>query len=98
MPIMRALVTLPGQSALPEDVVVNTFHFLTEDTTDATVDEISAQVQEFFNVVPPAVTGGVSAPLAIGATISNWINRAANACSIKVYDMADPAPRIPRER
>lgn len=93
MPILRAQVVLPGVSGLPEDVFVNTFHFSSASTGEGAADVIRDHLVELYNTVPPA-PGSRS----MAGDMSNVISRVANACKIKVYDLADAMPRIPIER
>lgn len=94
---LRAIVTLPFLSGKPEDVAVNVLHFSSASSDDAAADVIAAHVAELFNVTPPVGPSG-NGLTPIAAYISNAVSRAANACSVKVYDLADAEPRIPRTR
>jgi hypothetical protein len=95
MAVLRAQVVFPGLSNKPEDVVVNTFHFDSASVDDAAVDVIRDQLVEFYNV---ATTGQTPGGPNIASYLSQWLSRATNACKIKVYNLADPLPRIVRER
>jgi hypothetical protein len=88
---IRAVVTLPYTSGLPEDVVVNTFHFLT-DTSPASAgerNEILVNVTAFYN----SDFGTPGDPLS--EYIGNLVSRAALACRIDLFDLADLEPRQP---
>lgn len=86
-----AQVVFQGTSALPEDVFVNTFHFITASgpVTEADADAISADLQSFYNTTHAPGTS----PLA--SDISGTVSRTSNASVIKVYDLDDPMPRTP---
>lgn len=97
MPDLRAIVTIPFLSGLPEDVSVNVLHFSSASSDDAATDVIRNHVVELYNTAPPLGFSGNALP-AISSYYSNACSRAANACSVKVYDLADAMPRVPRER
>lgn len=85
MGVMRAIITLPSVTGLPENDFVNVMHFANSDNAGLIGPNISA----FFNTVP---TGG---NLAVGEILSTEVSRAAVACSVDFYDLADPEPRTP---
>jgi hypothetical protein len=88
MPLLRAQVTIPHDSALPEDSVVNTFHFQTGADPDAAqLLEIQARLLALYNV---ASAPGTST---IGSSLSRVINPP--MATLKVYNMAQPQPRAP---
>ncbi len=97
MPILRAQVVLKGKSGLPEDQVVNTWHFEAGAADAASKGLVRDHLVEFYNVVAPAVTGGPSAPLTLSAFMSDWLDRGANKSLVRVYDMGQPEPRLPTE-
>lgn len=87
MTILRAQVTIPRDTGLPEDVVTNTFHFNTGGdylVTDGPT--IAQRVQDFYN----RVTNGLS--------IQQMLSKANTLVGtrIKVYDLSDPKPRVPK--
>lgn len=86
MATLRALVVLPFLSGKPEDVVVNTFHFSSASADEAARTSIVNQLKALYN---DPVSPGAS----IASHLSNAINRGANACKIKLYNLADPLPR-----
>lgn len=90
MPTMRAQVVLQGTSNKPEDVFVNTFHFLTTAGGIGDATAIKDALVELYNTVPPGT--GLRA---LCADITQFVSRAANASKVKVYNLADPKPRIP---
>lgn len=51
MPTVRALVEIPNISALPEDVATNTWHFLTDNLLQATLDAIHAELETFYQAI-----------------------------------------------
>lgn len=87
----EALVTatLHHDSGLPEDDVVNTFHFVSSSATD--VSETDAQsmatlVENFYSATPT----GDTAPL------SQFMSQQLAGTGLtKVYDLADAQPRVP---
>lgn len=88
---LRAVVTLPWTSGLPEDVSVNTFHFLTgtNPASVAELNEIVTDLTAFYNSdfgTPGNPVGGYLSPL---------VSRDASACSIEIFDLADVPPRQP---
>lgn len=84
-----AQVRLARTSGLPEDVVVNTFHFLTAsdpvDGTDAAL--ITTRIENFYKVAGDATVNAVQTYL------SNVL--ATSGHEIRVYDMGLPEPRTP---
>ena len=87
MTILKALVQFEHDSALAEDRVVNTWHFLTPSGTQETwMDQITAALNNFYN----AANAGSTAKLTslMSASMSGlW--------SIRFYNIADPEPRVP---
>jgi hypothetical protein len=85
-----AQVRLQRTNNLPEDAVVNTFHFFTTGATvtPAQAGEIATKVISFYNGGPPA-------DVAIAMTLSPILSRNALASQVKVYDMGQPMPRQP---
>jgi hypothetical protein len=89
MRVIRAQVSIPHDSGLPEDVVVNTFHFRTvSDEISATdLDDVDAALTALYtSPVAPSVNS-------LDDFISDTINGA--SASIKYYDMAAAEPRVP---
>lgn len=80
MPHVHAQVTLPYDSALPEDVAVNNWSFDLASLGDTNYD----QVRDFLN----AFYDGIS------VYISRAINP--DAASVKIYARDDAEPRVPR--
>lgn len=90
MPTARAMVVLKGNSGLPKDRYINTFHFTTADWVTSTLDLIRDRLVEFYNTDPAGVTNG-----RITFNLANFINRNANASEIRIYRMEDAEPRAP---
>ncbi len=88
MPLLRAQIMFPYDSGLPEDVAINTFHFVTTDATVATASVIAARLLAFYNTPSDPATGN-----RIAARMSPVINEA--AIHVKVYNMGDLPPRQP---
>ncbi len=87
----RATVLLKSSTGLPEDVVVNTFHFqqtagATAPTTEE-LDEIVARCARVYT--DPGATGFTS----LGALLSPSVSRISNDAEVRVYDLADTHPR-----
>ncbi len=88
MTIVAVQARLGRTSLLPEDVVVNTFHFFASgaNATEAQALEIADKVIAFYNTAPTGVT-----PTA--GVISTFVSRLPNACEVRVYDLSVPTPR-----
>ena len=93
MAILRAQVVLPFVSNKPEDVTVNTFHFISALSREAASPQIFNALNEFYNTNAPAVPPGTAPGTKIADYLSNALSRVALAAKIKVYDMADAKPR-----
>lgn len=94
MPTVRAQVVFKGLSGMPEDVFVNTFHFLTAGMGAPILDNLSGRLEALYN--GPGTGAAPQGPL--GLYMSNVINRNIGACEIKFYDLSTPQPRIPTVR
>lgn len=83
MALIRAQVRLSYFSGLPEDVVTNTLYFITGGVpaTPAELDDIAARIESAYSEWGP----WLGAPLRRGTDLSE----------IRMYDMADPEPRVP---
>lgn len=87
---IRAQVTIPGNSGLPEDVYINTFHWNPDGVLGAGhLTEIFTQVANFYQVVAP---GAIDA---IGEWLSDTVDRGSLAATVEQYDLNDPEPRVP---
>lgn len=93
---LRAQVILPGLSNKPEDVFVNTFHFSSQTADGAAFDVIKAHLAELYNVGGLGPSGNATPGLA--HYMSRTIKRDADAVLIKIFNLADPEPRMPVER
>jgi hypothetical protein len=60
MPHLLAQVRLERVSQLPEDVVINTFHFTAANVLPATLDEIVNRLGAFYTAIPPAGSAPVA--------------------------------------
>jgi hypothetical protein len=87
MPTISAMITIPHKSTLPEDTVVNTFHFMGADDVEDMAAEAATRITSFYEDPP----GILASP--VGAFLSNEL--AFEGARIKIYDMADPKPRVP---
>lgn len=87
MPVIRAQVTIPYDSGLPEDVAVNTFHFFAAAADQQAIDDVNGLLDNFYSAIP-AGEGG-----AFTAFYSNIVNSA--AARIKTYNLDSPEPRQP---
>lgn len=87
MGFYRVMFIGHGPSGLPEDHVVNTFHFA---TTDGGMDlnDCMLAVRDFYTV--PATSPAVANP--VGAYLSPWVQRAAE---LRGYVMTETPPRTP---
>lgn len=89
MPTVRVMFVGQGASLLPEDRVVNVFHF--HDPTllppDPAITTCLANVLDFYNT-PTA--GGTP----LGSWLSPWVQRPAKLIG---YNMLEAKPRIPHE-
>jgi hypothetical protein len=84
------MVRLQRITGLPEDIVVNTFHFFTTGTTvtPAQAAEVATKVIGFYN--SPGVP-----PTTVSQVLSSVLSRDTNRCEVKVYDQGTPMPRQP---
>lgn len=83
-------VVMPYFTKLPKDVAVNTFHFRTPgDDLPEEAAEAAQRITIFYN----NTYGSMTHPLAY--YLSPVIDRTTDACTIKVFDMADAKPRTP---
>lgn len=90
MTLYRTMAILQGESNMPEDRFVNTFHFVHDDvlgTLTADVDSIHARLLEFYNTnVQPENRSVISYVPA--SVITSTIE-------FRTYNLADPTPRQP---
>lgn len=88
---IRAQVTIPYSSGMPEDVVVNTFHFLTAGTpmTGGEQAALSTAIEAFYN----GENSGAGSSIA--NALAHTLSRVANAVNIDYFDLAEAEPRVP---
>lgn len=81
--LWRAQVSIPMDTALPEDAIVNTWHFDDDDDPIAAPDDTRDWIMQ-------ALTGFYQ-------TIDNVLLAASvtSPATVRLYDMADPTPRQP---
>jgi hypothetical protein len=78
----KAVVRLPYQSGLPEDIAVNDFYFVADDATQTMVqdtDSLQTRITAFYNSVP---SGGTQA---IGKYIGLQVLRTTGVCKVMYY-------------
>lgn len=84
MPIVRAQLAWTHDSGLPEDAIVNTFHFDCPVDDTATAESIAGALDRFYNVA------ALSQP--VRAYMSSELS---GTGQLKLYNLPDPEPRIP---
>lgn len=82
--LMRAQVTIPLDSGIPEDATVNTFYF----DGDEDLDGIATDA-DYHNNVFASLSAFYAA---IGGLFPSTV---AGTATVKIYDMRDPLPRQP---
>lgn len=87
MAITRVMFVGHGPSNLPADRIVNVFHFLSEGTYPADVEEALDKVQQFYL--------GARSTRPIAQWLSPWVQRDAE---LRAYDMESPPDRVPTIR
>lgn len=73
-------------SGLPEDRIVNVFHFQAAEAYSSASFAARDQVRDFYT--------GANTTFSVGAYLSCYLSRAAK---IVTYDLAEPPPRVPTE-
>ncbi len=88
MAIARVQVRFARTSNLPEDVVVNTFHFFVSGAVVSAADAatITQRVIDFYKVAP--LPGNI-----LAGYLSALLSRANNIHEVRVYDLGVPVPR-----
>jgi hypothetical protein len=78
--LLRATVTIPRVTGVPEDAIVNTWHFDGDDgNTDAAYHSaVNTMLTTFYQAVDTYLSDLVVTP-----------------ARLKIYDMRDPTPRVP---
>lgn len=80
--LMRAMVTIPLDSGIPEDSIVNVFHFDGDDFSnpDAEYHEgVLDLLTAFYQAIDTVIFG----------------QNIASPAVLKIYDLRDPTPRVP---
>lgn len=79
---VKCVVTLPAVSGFPEDACTNTFSFIVPAgfPTAPTYEQLTNAIAEFYNFI-------TSTTNAIASFMGPSLSRAANACSVDVYDV-----------
>lgn len=87
MPLYVAQVRFTRTNAMPEDDVVNTWHFIKEGQAEVgDAPAIAGRLADFYTAAPGGDSAKVEAFLA---------GSLAQAVTIKVYNLDDPIPRLP---
>lgn len=80
--LMRAQVSIPLDSGIPEDAVMNVWHFDGDDSEEDDAAYHSCVMDlltDFYNAVDGVIFG----------------QNVASPATVKIYDMRDPTPRVP---
>lgn len=85
--LMRAQVTIPLDSGIPEDAIVNTFHFDGDDALGL------QSVDSYYDAVMTLLTGFYQA---IDGEV--FPSSVADEAVVRIYDLADPEQRIVRRQ
>lgn len=87
MTVHMVKVTLPYFTAIPEDVVVNTWHFdsVASDPGEGPYSALRDLLEDFYRTAYSDVNGLKFAP---------WLRPALNI--VQIYRLSDPSPRAPR--
>lgn len=86
VPIIKALVTIPMDTNLPEDAVVNTFHFYgTVPTSEGDKAALVTALSDFYS------TNGPSG-FKVAQYLSTKVQQTGN---VRFYDMSEAKPRAP---
>jgi len=90
MTTVRVQCRFQGDTGIPEDVFINTWHVATgEASLDETMaTDLSAAFSEFYLTGIPALSLAVKAFLSPAIASAEW----------RFYDLADPEPRVPISR
>lgn len=89
MAIYRVQAEFPYFTSIPKDVAVNTFHVAcVPPLSSGDLVDVCEAVRDFYNVAH----GGAAA---LSTFLATPITRAANQCSVSIYNLDDPEPRPP---
>ena len=80
-------VTQPYFTNVPEDVIVNTFHWVWDGASPPTNTELNAVADELMAFYALIFSSGTTNGRAPWAPNSNW--------KVKAYDLAQAKPRVP---
>lgn len=83
---IRAMFVGQGVSGLPEDRIVNVFHFVGTGAYEADAANAAGRVINFYN----GLASGQTNP--VGSYLSSWVNRTAE---VRTYDLTTAKPRVP---
>lgn len=84
MSVHRAQVTFHGDSGLPEDVYVNTFHFSDDGSATDGLEDLVAAIQGLYLDADST-----------GRNILSWMSEELNGnMDVAIYDLADAIPRV----
>lgn len=86
---IRVMFVGHGPSGLPEDRVVNVFHFQGQGTYAEDVEDALSSIEGFYT----GVQSGMGASL--GSKLSPWVQRSAE---LRAYDMTTAPQRVPTVR
>lgn len=84
-------MTIPYTTGLPEDVVMNTFHFITANPqpTAGEIVALNTLLEAFYNT-----SSGVAGD-ALAGFMASLCSRVASVCTIDYFALSDPEPRLP---
>jgi hypothetical protein len=83
--VVQANHILKGPSGLPEDVIVNTWHFYTSSVAEGDYDNIRDMLKDFYTSIP-----GSGSPLC-----THYPNILNTTATVTIYNLDDPKPRQP---
>jgi len=75
----RAQVSIPSDTGLPKDAIVNTWHFESDQSFADDADDVAGRLIAFYQAIDGVVLAAI----------------ADTPVTIKMYDMADAEPRVP---
>ena len=86
MAVYLARVSIPYFTGIPEDVIVNTWHFMFPNTTpeEGDLSSLRDNLSSFYQTVY-SVSGSTR--------FAPWVNPSGN--TLDVYNVEEPAPRSP---
>lgn len=81
--LMRAQVRIQLDAGLPEDAIVNTWHFDGDDIADATQQDFHDSVMTLLTTFYQSIDGVL------------FPNTVETPAEVKIYDLREPEPRVP---